>query len=156
MLALHTGKHHIVLQRAPVRLGTEVLNGREIAPEFVARIMGGTAIAAMALAAGHIAQLGDQATDRRKLMAYPGRHHRVTARHPQPRQCIGDGPMQTRVHEVGVQQRLQTGTADLERTGQGRVGFLKQSGYQTAQFSEMSWRLLGNPAEKRPQVAFGC
>ncbi len=143
MLALHAGQHHVVLQGAAVGFGSKVVE-TEVTLELVARVMSGAAVAAVRLAARCVAQLGNQPSDFRKLMPHPGRQHRVAARDAQPGQCIGQGPVQGLVQQVGFEQLLQAGAAYLEGTAQGRVGFFEQLGDEAAQFGEALGCLAGD------------
>ena len=155
MLALHARQHHVVLQSAAVRLGTKVVEA-EVTLELVARVVGGAAVTTVRLAAGRVAQLGDQAAHFWKLVTYPGRQHRVAARDAKPGQCIGQGPVQGLVQQVGFEQLLQAGAADLEGTGQGRIGFFEQFRNQAAQFGDRLRAFAAERGEERAQITFEC
>jgi len=82
------------LQRAPVaarRLGAEI-GEAEPAGELLAGIVALTAPAAAGMAAGAVPEPAHQATRLGELVAHPGRHDGVAARHRQPGQRIGQSP----------------------------------------------------------------
>ncbi len=64
----------------------------EPAREFLRRIVAFPAPAAGGIGAGSVPELAYQAARLRELVAYPGRHDRIAARHRQPCQCIGQRP----------------------------------------------------------------
>ena len=95
------------------RFGTKAVMA-EPALQLLVRIMVFPAPAARRIGAGSIPETPHQAPCFRKLVAHPGRHHRVAARYGEPRQGIGQRPAEP----LGIGD-------DLARLG--RAGGIRQS-----------------------------
>ena len=98
-----TGKavlHDRPLQRASVGCcgrWPEVGDAREIVREHPLQIVLLAAPGAGRIGTGYVAQRGDGFPGLGKAQLHPGRQHRVTARHPQPSQGIGQRLMPLRI-----------------------------------------------------------
>ena len=82
--------------------------------------------------AGVVPQAADQSPRLGELVAHPGRHHRLAARHRQPSQRIGERPavlggVGDEVACLGVAgEVLQAGADGVARLGEGRPGRVAQ------------------------------
>ncbi len=92
-LASHAGQDDVVLHAAAFRLVAKIVEAK-VALEFPPGVVRRAAVGAAGVVARPIAQLGDQLPHRRELVADPRGEHRITTRHPQPCQHVGDRPMQ--------------------------------------------------------------
>ena len=87
MFSGHGRLDDVSLQRPPIlprRLRSEVVKA-EPARQFPADVVPFPAPVAVGIATGVIPQPANQAAGSRKLMTHPGRHHRATPSHRQPR-----------------------------------------------------------------------
>ena len=94
MLSRHGCLDHRLLERLPIcvgRLRPEAVVA-EPAGQFLCRIMPFPAPVAGRVGAGGVPQPADQSACPGKLVPHPRRHHRVAARHRQPRQGEGQLP----------------------------------------------------------------
>ena len=96
MLAAHGAFDNDLLQRQPTvlvdRFGAKCVALAEPVLQLFQRVMFALAPGAVGGGAGRVAQLADQAAGLGKLVAHPGRHHRIAAGDRQPGQRVGQRP----------------------------------------------------------------